>query len=35
LTTKTGRFDYLSHNIIAGMDDSVGLLCARRAGGVE
>jgi hypothetical protein len=32
---KTSRFNYLSHNIIVGPDDNVGLLCARYAGGVD
>src|SRR4030095_16382876 len=33
--SKACYFNYLSHNIIAGRDDNVGMLCAGRAGGVE
>src|SRR5262245_20731000 len=33
--SKTGSFNYLSHNIIAGRDGNIDLLCSGRAGRVE
>src|SRR5262245_24286917 len=35
LISKTSFFNYSSHNLIAGLDGNIGLLCVRYAGGVE